>query len=95
MEQSSPVFRYGSSKWIGLKKWGFYFNMFLTIADGNNSGLKLTPREYLDHWAWNPRIMTILSTIQRRVRYNTGKQLDDAKKKRKPPRRRSFKGGIC
>ena len=53
--------------------------MFFSLSVGDQASLAMSPLEYLRCYEEEPRLMDILSTIQRRVRWNMAKNMDKVK----------------
>jgi hypothetical protein len=75
MDQKNPVLLEGSRKWYGRIRWGFYVNMFFSIADRESYSLKMSPVEYLESWERIPRTMAIMLVIQDRARYRAAEMI--------------------
>ena len=77
-KQKAPVFRQGSPKWIGIRKWGAYVDLFFQISVGDNAALAMSPREWIRCWDECPRLMAILRAVQGRVRHHLGEEAERA-----------------
>lgn len=75
------MFRRGSLKWVGINKWGFYVDMFLSISSGDQASMAMSPREWMACWEEYPRVMAILQLIQKRVRFQMSDEVEKAKAK--------------
>lgn len=93
-KQKHPVFRKGSAKWTGIRKWGFYIDLFYQISSGEQASLAMSPREWMRCWEEHPRLMAILKVVQGHVRGHMAEETERAKAEakkhgtmRKPSRR--------
>jgi hypothetical protein len=80
-EQKYPIFRKGSLKWVGLQRWSWYLNVFFSISVGDQASFAMSPIEHMRCWEEAPRLMTILSVVQGRVRSNMSKKIGSLKAK--------------
>ena len=62
------MFRHGSWKKKALVRWKFYFDMFLSIAEGESFSLFMTPSQYINESEKYPRLMAVLGAVQISVR---------------------------
>lgn len=69
----NPLFAPGSLSWYSLRKWGYFFNMFFSIANPDGYNLFLTPLQFIEHQNNDPRLMAILLCIQKLVRSKIAK----------------------
>ncbi len=66
-------------KWVGLQRWGWYLEVFFSISVGDQASFAISPIEYMRCWEEDPHLMSILTLVQHRVRYNVSRQLDKVK----------------